>query len=249
LNPKEKTKRKGIRKFRIKEKGKEAQPPPVLGLSVHQAQSTRAPSLADMWVPPVSAAPRSPAPPSLPLFLFSGAAPSAPLPIARSRACVTALRALPTSPSPLLQPPARAGRVHARRDYHAHVDSLRKTTVLTPLQVPARTHFPPCLISFGPTPPPELHLLFPKLAGAPPSPESDPGKTRPSTLAMTHHRQTKLYADYASPEVNFPVGLLFFSPFFSDPSISRRRSSALAPHHRIKMPRPTATAPCPPSSA
>jgi hypothetical protein len=36
LNPKEKTKRKGIRKFRIKEKAKEAQPPPLPGLWTHQ---------------------------------------------------------------------------------------------------------------------------------------------------------------------------------------------------------------------
>jgi hypothetical protein len=42
LNSKEKTKGKGIRKFRIKEKGKEARNPSLLGLLAHQACLARA---------------------------------------------------------------------------------------------------------------------------------------------------------------------------------------------------------------
>jgi hypothetical protein len=42
LNPKEKIKEKGIRKFGIKEKHKEAQSPPFLGLSTHSTQPAHA---------------------------------------------------------------------------------------------------------------------------------------------------------------------------------------------------------------
>jgi hypothetical protein len=42
LNPKEQTKGKGIRKFRIKEKGKEARNPSLLSLLAHQVRLARA---------------------------------------------------------------------------------------------------------------------------------------------------------------------------------------------------------------
>jgi hypothetical protein len=62
LNPKEKNKRKGTRKFRIKEKGKVSTTPSLLGLLAHSTQLAarpRAHASADRWAPPVGAASRS----------------------------------------------------------------------------------------------------------------------------------------------------------------------------------------------
>jgi hypothetical protein len=102
LNPKEKTKGKEIRKFRIKEKGKEAQPPPLPGLSAHQAQSTRVPSPADRWVPPIDAAPRSLAP------LTSGPGLAVAPPVRRQRPNIPSLTPAPWPMGPVRQAPARS---------------------------------------------------------------------------------------------------------------------------------------------
>jgi hypothetical protein len=168
LNPKEKTKGKGIRKIRIEEKGKEAQNPPLPGFSTHSAQlaaRTRPRPLTggSHLLAPCLARSLSP---SLP----SGATPSAPWPVARSCACDTVSRTLLASPSLLLQPLARTVCTHAHRDRSAHVVSQRETAVSIPLHVPARTRSSPASLILPLCTHMSCAQPFFKLAGAPPSP-------------------------------------------------------------------------------
>jgi hypothetical protein len=129
LNPKEKNKRKGTRKFRIKEKGKVSTTPSLLGLLAHSTQLAarpRAHASADRWAPPVGAVSRARARTPL-LSLASGTAPSAQL-RARAHPLSLARRPCPSDSSPPPQPPrpwhaprARLNRAHAHAPRLAHV--------------------------------------------------------------------------------------------------------------------------------
>jgi hypothetical protein len=87
---------------------------------------------------------RSPSP-----SLASGAASSAPWPVARSCAYVAVPRALLASLSPLLQLFACADCAHAHRDRRAHVTSQRKIVVSTPFSSPCTHPLPPSHIHFA----------------------------------------------------------------------------------------------------
>jgi hypothetical protein len=166
---------------------------------------------------------------------------SAPWPVARSRVCVDVLRATLASPPPLLQPLARADRVHARRDPHAHVAPNAKLSSRPPPQVPTRTHFPSAsFIS-----PLHTHSScarpFFKLVGAPPS----PGFLRPNPPPVELDRRPRpcsatarqsLVVVFASPKVNFPTGLLLLSPSFS--LFRQLAADDLRYRYRAVIPRP-----------
>jgi hypothetical protein len=136
LNQKEKTKAKGIRKFGLKEKAKSAQrPPPSRPFSplgpVHLARPC---SISHLPVGPPCQ--RSPSLARAPTLHRAEPLPGGPT---HQRLCPLRTRAAVPPPSvswlpapPLLQPPARADRVHARRDRRAHVASPGETVAPTP---------------------------------------------------------------------------------------------------------------------
>jgi hypothetical protein len=118
LNPKEKIKENWIRKFGIKEKQKEALPPPFLGLLAQPAQSARSRLLSARWVPPAGAEPLASAR-SLPPFLLGGHLVSAG---PHARSCAPSLTRGPRSsaPSPSPQPPRLRPRRTLRVDKPSH---------------------------------------------------------------------------------------------------------------------------------
>jgi hypothetical protein len=234
-----KTKLKGIEKFRIKEKGKEAQPPSLFGLSAHSTQQAARARTRVRWqagptcrrrarllarplpLCPVGPPCRCTGPlcARAPMSLFRGPRLPVPLPSFNYTSARTART--PTETTPSTSPPSA------------------KSPSRPPPQVPARTHFPPP--SF--TSPLRTHLScacpFFELAGA----SSSPGLLRPNLppaeLARrpwpcsTTARQS-FTVDIASPRVNFPARLLLLSLMFS-----LFRQLVVGDHrHQAVVPRP-----------
>jgi hypothetical protein len=224
LNPKEKTKGKGIRKIRIGEKGKEAQNPPHPSLSTHSAQlaaRARPRSLTGGSHLLALCLARSLSP-SLP----SGATPSAPWPVARSRACDTVSRTLLASPSLLLQPLARTVYAHAHRDRSAHVASQRETAVSIPPSCPCTHPLLPCLTHFASMHSHELcaavlQARWSSPVTRPPAPDSAPSKAHLLFLTVVRRHQTMFCHRLRLTRGEFPrrtspsLSLVFFVPLIS----------------------------------